>query len=132
MMIILNMFITCAFQKVPEAKAETIAELLMWKTTSWPFHKCPHLKTACKTAYISLNWMSLEWNWQGHLAENQESPNMPPRPFEPLALVYTCSMWPARSSIWMPFQAIVCANHQKISVCTYPGTSQGEIRLESH
>jgi len=99
MMIILNTFMTCPFQKVPEAKAETIAELSTWKMTSWPFLRCPHLKTACKTAYISLNWMSLEWKWQGHLAENQELPNIPPRPFELLESVYTCSMGPARSSI---------------------------------
>ena len=46
---------------------------------------------ACNTAYTSLNWMSLKWNQWKHLIENHLSPNMPPRPFMPLASVYTCS-----------------------------------------
>src|SRR5882724_8431821 len=96
----------------------TIAELSM---TWCPSQDMPHYSIACRTVYISLNCMSLSMKQWGHLVENHSLPKMPPRPLDPLASVYTCSVGFGRSKIWMPFQACTYDNHHHMSVYVYAG-----------
>ena len=79
----------------------------MWNMTWCPSQDIPHHSIACRTAYTSLDCMSLFLKQWGHLVENHLSPKMPPRPLDPLASVYTCSVGFGGSKIWTPFK--VCA-----------------------
>src|SRR5882724_10611484 len=94
----------------------------MWNMTWCPFRDIPHDSIACRTAYISLNCMSLFLKQWEHLVENHLSQKMPPRPLDPLSSVYTCSVGFSGSKIWMPFQVCAYDSHQCTSVCVYAGT----------
>src|SRR5882672_9670422 len=105
MTIHLSMFMTCAFWIVPKESAETMAKLSTYKTMWWPCHIWPHLRMACITAYTSLNWMSHSLKHRGHLDEYHLSSNIPHKPLEPLASMYTCDSLREDSNTWTPFQA---------------------------
>ena len=83
--------------------------------TWWPFQRWPHLKVACITTYISLNWISHEWKRCGYLVENHLSPNTPPRPL----VLLTCSMGFWGLSRWMPFKGHAYVDHHWMSEHVY-------------
>src|SRR5467141_1806155 len=98
MTIDLSMLATWGLLLVPDPILATIAELSMWNTMWWPSQDSPHHIIAWSTTYISLNCMSLLLKQCGHHVENHLSPNVPPRPFSPLASVYMCRVgfWGSR------------------------------------
>ena len=110
MTIDLSTFSTWGFWLVPEPMLATIAILSTWKTMWWLFQANPQHMMAWRTAYISLNCISLLRNWRGHRVENHSSLNHPPRPFRPLhagwALAYPESE--CRSMLACRTSTIVC------------------------
>src|SRR5882724_5276411 len=121
-MIIRVTFITGPLRFVPDVRVCTIAVLSTLNITWLCFHRWPHRMIACSTAYISLNWMSRLRNRWGHLAENQWSSKVPPRPFDPLASVYMFLVGFFGSSIWIPFHDLAYVSHRFMSALAYAGT----------
>jgi len=121
MILHLRIFMTCAFWIVPDERAETTAELSTWKIMWWPHQRWPHLRTTCSTTYISLKWMSQVLNQCRHLDEYQWCSNIPPRPLDPLASVYTQKVLQGDSRIWTPFQCNMYADHHHMSEHMYAG-----------